>query len=95
MTKDYKSLSMGLLTNQIEGAWISVKQAGPKKTQQMVIELKLFNKKHAMINNVSIDRCVVAFDRAIIRVASESSTNSTVIEVKRAGTDEWLSCITN
>ena len=34
------------------------------------------------------------FDRAIIRVFSEQSTDTTMIEVKRHGIDKWEPCIT-
>ena len=37
--------------------------------------------------------CKVNFQRAILRVFSELSTNTTLIEVKEHGTDTWIKCI--
>ena len=39
------------------------------------------------------DRCRVGFRRAIVRVFSEEATNTTLVEVKPEGVDQWVSCI--
>ena len=79
MLKHYDLFGKGLISNHLEGAWISIRQFtnDPKKKDTKgeetfwTIDMKLFNDKHAIINKPMHDRCRVTFRRAIIRVVSE------------------------
>ena len=53
----------------------------------------MYDEKHQVTNKPLKDRCRVGFKRAILRVFSEESTNTTMIEVKPEGQDQWISCI--
>ena len=41
------------------------------------------------MNTKLILECKLNFKRAILRIFSEQSTNTTMIEVKKHGQDEW------
>ena len=83
------------------GAWISVSQAeeeknllaGSKDKTKFIIELLAYGSDHKLITEPAQDWCSVNFDRAVLRVSSDKSTSSTVIEVRPEGADEWIPCI--
>ena len=101
MNKSYSQFGKGLGSSQLEGAVINVKQFDKdqrsKDTKQAFwqIELKMYDEKHQISNKPVKDRCRVGgtLKRAIVRVFSEESTNTTIVEVKPEGQEQWISCI--
>ena len=47
----------------------------------------MYDQKHAIINKPMKDRCRVGFKRGIVRIVSEESTNTTMVEVLPEGMD--------
>ena len=98
--KDYARFARGLPTNEIRGAWVSIRQSDEEENvladnnskTLFTIELKLYGSDHTLLNEPMHTRCQVSFNRAILRLFSEEKTSRFLLEVLPEGAEEWVPC---
>lgn len=93
--RDYAQFGKGLVTDEMEGVWIDIRQRPSKKGEdesKYHISLHVYNHDHILVNEPMLQSCEVYFDRATIRIMSEQATTTIMLEVLPYHTFNWIPC---
>ena len=62
------------------------------KAKSYLLELRQYDETQELVNKPEDDSCVVTFNRATVRIVSEESSQTLLVEVLPEGGDMWIPC---